>query len=173
MVFFFIQVIVLIRQAILTERQWLQLDKDYRRPESERTQPEPMANRPYLNRLWMRLRRSMATISYCPSFVRRKQNWKWGVPAMALRDEFIQDRSMDSPFEPVPDAQRLKYDFVFGRYLGLCLIRFLARVVDVTNTTLVLLAIGTVLFYIWSNIVHDDPIWLAWSWLFIGWFHFL
>ncbi len=174
MVFFFIQVIVLIRQAILTERQWLQLDKDYRRPESERTQPEPMADRPYLNRFWMRIRRSNGYISLLPFFRSQKTELEVGrAYFMALRDEFILDRSMDAPFEPVPEAQRLKYDFVFGRYLGLCLIRFLARVVDVTNTTLILLAIGTVLFYVWGNIVNDDPILLSWSWLFIGWFHFL
>lgn len=174
MVFFFIQVIVLIRQAIITERQWLELDKDYRRPEAERVQQESMADRPYLNRLWMKLRRSNGYISLLPFF--RSQKTELEVSRayfMALRDEFIQDRSMDPPFEPVPEAQRLKYDFVFGRYLGLCLIRFLARVVDVTNTTLVLLALGTIVFYVWSNIVNDDPVWLAWSWLFIGWFHFL
>jgi hypothetical protein len=174
MVFFFIQVIVLIRQAIITERQWLELDKDYRRPEAERVQQESMADRPYLNRLWMKLRRSNGYISLLPFF--RSQKTEMEVSRAyfkALRDEFIQDRSMDPPFEPVPEAQRLKYDFVFGRYLGLCLIRFLARVVDVTNTTLVLLALGTILFYVWSNIVNDDPVWLAWSWLFIGWFHFL
>ena len=174
MVFFFIQVVVLIRQAIRTERRWLELDKDYRRPESESAQPQPMMERSYLNRMWTRLRHSNGYISLLPFFRSEKTEQEVGRAYFkALRDEFIQDRSMDPPFAPAPEAQRLKYDFVFGRYLGLCLIRFLSRVVDVTNITLILLAIGTLLFYGWSLVIHEDPMLLSWSWLWIGWFHFL
>jgi Ca2+-binding EF-hand superfamily protein len=177
MVFFFIQVVVLIRQALKTEAKWLELDKDYRRPETERHQSQSLAirsaNRSTVHRLWVKLRYSNGYISLLPFFRSEKDELDVGRAYFkALRDEFIEDRSVDPPFDPVPESQRLKYDFVFGRYLGLCLVRFLARVVDVTNTTLIILAIGTVLFYLWSRVVDEDAELIAWSWLLVGWSNF-
>mmetsp|Transcript_22261 Transcript_22261/g.36856 ORF Transcript_22261/g.36856 Transcript_22261/m.36856 type:complete len:720 (-) Transcript_22261:63-2222(-) len=174
MIFFFVQVVVLIRQALKTEQQWLSLDKDYRRPEAEQYQQDTGANDNALRRSWRKLRHSNAYISLLPHLRSEKRELEVDRAFFkALRDEFILDRSLEPPFAPVSESQRLKYDFVFGRYLGLCLVRFLARVVDVTNTTLILLAMGTVLMFAWSLVVEEDPIILAWSWLAVSWISFL
>lgn len=173
MIFFFIQVVVLIRQALRTERQWLELDKDYRRPEAEQYQHDTGANHSAVRKFWRKLRHSNAYISLLPHLRSEKRELDVDRAYFkALRDEFILDRSLEPPFAPVSESQRLKYDFVFGRYLGLCLVRFLARVVDVTNTTLLLLAFGTLLIYLWSLIVDENPIMLAWSWLGVSWVTF-
>jgi Ca2+-binding EF-hand superfamily protein len=177
MVFFFIQVLVLIRQATLTEKYWLELDNDYRRPESTILPAVPSTHSTFwIVRMWRTLRHSNGYCSLLPFFrSARAEREVDRVYFKALRDEFILDRDMDHPpFTPVPPEQRLSYDFVFGRYLGLCLIKYLARVVDVTNTTLILLAIGTIVFYAWSHfLLDDDPILLSWSWLGLGWLHLL
>jgi Ca2+-binding EF-hand superfamily protein len=174
MIFFFVEVIVLIRQALRTERQWLELDKDYRRPEGEQIQQDSGVSGNPIQRFWRKLRHSNAFVSLLPHLRSGKRELEVDRAYFkALRDEFILDRSLEPPFAPVPESQRLKYDFVFGRYLGLCLVRFLARVVDVTNTTLILLAFGTVLMFVWSLVIDEDPIILAWSWLAVSWISFL
>ena len=175
MVVFFIQVLVLIRQALKTEALWRQLDREIRFPEtalhslSSSTLGQPSADKfnddednlwihsfGPLIRFWRNLRLSNSFISLFPYFRNEEEELKVNrMYFRALRQEFILERSIDPPFEPLPPNQQIDPSFSFGRYLGLCLVKFLANVVEVGAVTLVLFLVGDVMYFAYCRLVQE------------------
>ena len=103
MVFFFIQVLVLIRQAMANERQWIALDREHNTMTSI-----TQSSRNRLKEYWAKMRHANSFVSLLP-FFRNTENEKEvdRIYFRALRNEFLLDRDMNAPFSPSPASQRL------------------------------------------------------------------
>lgn len=169
MVFFFLQVLVLIRQAMVNERQWIALDRETDE-QNKSTSTTPSVRLQKLKERWAEMRYNNSFISLLP-FFRNTQN-ESAVDRMyfrALRQEFLLDRDMEADFAPTHESQRLNDDFNFGRYLGLCLVQFLSRIVDVSRWTLAFFALASVVAYGYILLVQEQMMILAWTWLGLEW----
>jgi hypothetical protein len=131
MIFFVCQVLVLVKEAAQTEKEWTALDRLCRlHPEDVTTaasvrgaiQTGPSRGNSF-SALMPLLRNNDAE---------EKED---ELIFKALRFEFILERSSEAPFEPVPEEKRIENDFNFGRYLSLSLTHLLTHVVEVRIVT--------------------------------------
>eukprot|EP00546_Thalassionema_frauenfeldii_P018588 CAMPEP_0178906048 /NCGR_PEP_ID=MMETSP0786-20121207/6616_1 /TAXON_ID=186022 /ORGANISM="Thalassionema frauenfeldii, Strain CCMP 1798" /LENGTH=815 /DNA_ID=CAMNT_0020577727 /DNA_START=54 /DNA_END=2498 /DNA_ORIENTATION=+ len=184
MVFYMVQALVLIHQALQTEAMWVKFDKEYLAKEMSTTHDasnKVQAQRTEgsaTNNSNVAVLSASTSVSwwhrifyFCSPYQKEQHLQVDQAYFNALREEFLADRSSRPPFAPShQNVDASPADFNFGRYLGLCLVRFCARVVDVTNTTLSVMAVGTALWYVYSTyVLLGHPVALAWSWLSLGW----
>lgn len=184
MVFYMIQALALIHQALHTEAMWVKFDKEYRAKEMSTTNDASNEVQAQLTDGSATNNGNVAVLSastsvlwwhrifyFCSPSQKEQQRQVDQAYFNALREEFLADRSSRPPFAPShQNAADSSADFNFGRYLGLCLVRYCARIVDVTNTTLSVMAVGTALWYVYSTyVLLGHPVALAWSWLALGW----
>jgi len=168
MVFFFVQVVVLIRQAMWMEEQWHKMDR-----EKMNDVPVTFKSRVYSG-CWTKLRHSNSFLALFPFFRNLGDEAKLARTYFyILRQEFILDRSLEYPFLPAPESQQVNQDFNFGRYLGFCLVNFLTHIVEVKNTTLLFFAFASLVAYGYILLVQEDMWIVAWSWLVLEWVVFI
>ena len=168
----------MIRQALKTEALWRQLDREIRFPEtalhslSSSTLGQPSADKfnddednlwihsfGPLIRFWRNLRLSNSFISLFPYFRNEEEELKVNrMYFRAMRDEFILERSLEPPFDPLPVSQRIDPMFNFGRYLGLCQVKFLAQIVEVDTITLLLFAVGAIAYFFFCRLVQGKTL---------------
>lgn len=161
MVFFVLQVLVLVREAMDTESRWIQMDYDARG-----LSPQSIATE------WEGRNRRQAIWKLLPGFRRarkRKQAEEDLVMFYSMRKEFLLDRNVEPPFAPA--AEQLPADFAFGRYLSVCLGTMLAHVVEVSNATWMLFAIGSCLYAGLHWILEVEGLVIVW--MTTGWFVFV
>lgn len=153
MVFFVIQVLMLIREAGEQQREWNKIEDDIRHQrdshramftQSEQDQMHALHRRRWYTfcctRLWSNQRAVMA---------REEAVYR------ALRREFVLDRGLDPPFQPRGDEHRVEPTFNFARYLGLAQIHILSHAVEVQKGTWMCFALGGVVFYIIAVLVEQ------------------
>ncbi|CAB9508822.1 Troponin C, isoform 1 [Seminavis robusta] len=89
-----------------------------------------------------------------------------------LRHEFVVERSLDPPF--LPHEQNLVPDeFDFGRYLCVCMYHELGHIVHLQIHTWVILGVITAIFWMIALVVEDQLEWFSWIWVGTGWLVFL
>jgi hypothetical protein len=132
MIFFVCQVLVLVKEAAQTEKEWIDLDRLCRlRPEDVTT---AASVRGAIHG------RGVARVSSFSALIPLLRNNDALVNEdelifKALRSEFILERSSEAPFQPAPEEKRIENDFNFGRYLSLSLTHLLTHVVEVRILT--------------------------------------
>ena len=87
-----------------------------------------------------------------------------------LRKEFILDRSSFEPFEPAPESTRVGPEFDFGLYLSHCHTHLLEEIVDIKPPALLFFAFGVVVYFGYFTLAGGNHDFLAWTWVFIGYF---
>lgn len=73
-----------------------------------------------------------------------------------IRKDFLLERSVDPPFEPATDANRVADDFNFGRYLSICLGHTLGHVVHVKIATWAFFGLVTIFFYAFLIMIENS-----------------
>ena len=73
----------------------------------------------------------------------------------ALRREFILDRNLEPPFQPMDKEKRVQETFNFGRYLGLAQIHILSHIVHIPFSVWAFFAVSAVAFYGLAMLVHE------------------
>ena len=87
----------------------------------------------------------------------------------ALALEFVLERSIEPPFQPAEESQRVPSDFPFGRYMSICLGSNMARGVHVKPLSWGFFVIATLCFYEFMMLLHNDFVVISWVWSGIGW----
>eukprot|EP00980_Cylindrotheca_fusiformis_P020327 scaffold7344_cov145-Cylindrotheca_fusiformis.AAC.25 len=87
-----------------------------------------------------------------------------------FREEFMLERSVEYPFEPLPPEARVDIDFNFGSYLVRCNTKVLESIIDIKPSALILIACGVVCYYGFAMLVGGKVIILAWTWVLCGFF---
>jgi len=82
----------------------------------------------------------------------------------ALRQEFIEERSLQTPFEPSPPGIRVSEAFNFARYLGMCFGKVVGHSVNIETNMWVILAILNIAFYFVVKSLDYDLTNIAWAW---------
>ncbi|GMH60646.1 hypothetical protein TL16_g03094 [Triparma laevis f. inornata] len=163
MIFFVVQVIVLVRLGTESEAQWLALDRACQDP----------------NTLEHLLEGNHAHGRVSPAPVpglgisaesKKKQAIEDQKLFHALREEFIKNRDVMYPFKQEGKDSQIAKDFNYGRYLSMCMGETLAEVVEVSVPTWACMGVLASLFYILMLIVEDDTRILAWAMCACGWF---
>jgi hypothetical protein len=148
MIFFVVQVLVLVQEAGESEVDWLEMDRKARDPDANWAE-RAESYRQHQQQSFLR--------SYTSLLFRNKGLEKEDDLLLfkALRDEFVLDRDLDYPFRP--SEQRVDQDnFNFGRYLSACMGGLLTHVVEVTITTWLFFALATVVYYVYALLVHEN-----------------
>mmetsp|Transcript_51930 Transcript_51930/g.155858 ORF Transcript_51930/g.155858 Transcript_51930/m.155858 type:complete len:681 (-) Transcript_51930:308-2350(-) len=140
MIFFLVQVIVALNQALTHEKKWLQMDAMSQDIE-------------YVTKLRAQNSSNM------------DHETRELLVFASLRDEFIKERSIEPPFSPSQGKDRIPDDFNFGRYLSICLCKTLAHSVHVNIITWVFYALLTVLLYAVWLLEGYNLVTLAWTWV--------
>lgn len=143
MIFFVIQVLVLVQGAIRTEREWIHMDRKAR----------------------LR-RRSSQTAS-------NEEDDAYQRLFEALRHEFLLERDVEPDFQPAPESHRVPDDFSFGRYLSICLGNLLTHTVEVKSASWIFFAVTTIAYYLVCLSVEENEKVLVWTWVGMGWAVFL
>uniref|UniRef100_A0A7S1VF95 EF-hand domain-containing protein n=1 Tax=Grammatophora oceanica TaxID=210454 RepID=A0A7S1VF95_9STRA len=190
MVFFFLQVVILIRHAMENEKHWQSMDRDLLSVHFAVGGGGAKSNKNGANDLssvssnlggggggskgvrsiWSTMREKNSFLSLLPFFRNTKlEEQEDAYYFYALRKEFLLDRNLEYPFEPTSEGQRLNPDFNFGRYLGLSLVAFLTNIVDVSNMTLVFFCLTSLIGYVYVILVDENLVILAWTWLGLAW----
>jgi hypothetical protein len=147
MIFFVVQVLVLIQEAGESEQDWLEMDRKARDPDvnwAERAQ------------LYQQHQQQSFLQSYTSLLFRNKAVEKQEDLLLfkALRDEFVLDRDLDYPFRP--SEQLVDETFNFGRYLSACMGSLMTQVVEVTIKAWLFFAVATVMYYGYALLVHEN-----------------
>lgn len=132
MVFFVLQVLILMYDAMKTETEWLDFEREAKNPLASQRMAQ-RAREYYENRDTHAMTRNV-----CREMVSLLPGMRGGnlelheneILYKSLRDEFILERHIDPPFLPIPEANRLDKDFNFGRYLSIGLGQMLAQTVN-------------------------------------------
>jgi hypothetical protein len=131
MIFFVCQVLVLVKEAAQTEKEWIALDRLCRlHPEDVTTAASvrgAIRTGPSRSNSFAAL---MPILRNIDLEVKEDE-----LIFKALRSEFILERSSEAPFAPVPEDKRIDNDFNFGRYLSLSLTHALTHAVEVRIVT--------------------------------------
>lgn len=159
MITFVAQVLILVAEAMQTEKEWTEMDKAARDP-SLLEEWERRAESYYESNK-QRRRQSFASARETTSFLpflrsRADQRREDQVLFKALRDEFLLERSPQYPFHPAPEEKRVSDDFNFGRYLGINQGGLLAHVVEVSIVTWSIYAMLTVVYYLYVLMVNEN-----------------
>jgi hypothetical protein len=72
------------------------------------------------------------------------------------RKDFLLERSVEPPFEPATDENRVADDFNFGRYLSICLGHTLGHVVEVKIVTWAFFGLVTIFFYVFLIVIGNS-----------------
>jgi hypothetical protein len=159
MVFFVIQVLVLVKEASQTEKMWLEYERSVVSFNAEHNNEQQHS----LNSLGAPPVYP-ASLSAAGIVLRWIQSYGERLPLTgqhvllffkALRDEFVLDRELEHPFQP--STKKMDKDFNFGRYLGVCQSILLQKVVHVKIFTWVLFALGVVVYYLFVLLVDCNP----------------
>jgi calmodulin len=164
MIFFVIQVIVLVKLGTESEAQWLALDRACQDPGTlelmlegshahGRVSPPPLTG-PGLG---------------ITHETKKRQAIEDQKLFHALRQEFILNRDVKYPFKPEDKESQVGKDFNYGRYLSMCMGETLAEVVEVSVPTWACMGVLASLFYLLMLVVKDDTRILAWSMCACGW----
>ena len=151
MISFVFQVIVLLREASETEKQWLEMDKACRghqtdwAPTADEIKATAEVDKTYWYTRFFPLLRN-----------KEQETVKDRVLYQTLRNEFILDRGYDYPFEPAPQDKRVSDNFNFGRYLALAQTHGLMHVVEVQKYTWAWFAAGTLAYYCLAVAVQEN-----------------
>lgn len=152
MVFFVFQVLILIQEASLTEKQWEELDALAKMPNSRISVSFVSQS--------MRgaLLKKDSVLSFCFPQLRdrnteRNQNH---LIFKALREEFLLERTLEHPFDPISEEKRIDPDFNFGRYLSLAQAYTLTRIVEVEDKTWLFFGFLVVVFYGFCELVDRN-----------------
>ncbi|CAB9510770.1 Troponin C, isoform 1 [Seminavis robusta] len=89
-----------------------------------------------------------------------------------LRHEFVVERSLDPPFLP-HDQNCVPDEFDFGRYLSICLCHELGHIVHLKIPTWIFLGGVTAVFYVIALFVENRLESFVWIWVCTGWLFFL
>lgn len=159
MVFFVMQVLILVQEAMQTEDTWMSFEKAARDPAMAETWGQ-RAQSYYEDGVESRRQSFNAArdISHLlPMFRHRKrQHREDQIMFKALRDEFIVERAPDYPFSPAPESRRVSSDFNFARYLSMSLGTMLSQVVEVNIITWFTFAVLTVVYYLYCVLVNEN-----------------
>jgi len=174
MVLFVLQVFTLVYEAMRVERMWLHTERLVRHEHLDNHDWGKEAADFYhetLARTHQRFSRLRELGDLIPVLrpKRGRQGWEDLVLFKNLRDEFIQERSMDPPFRPTDILHQVDDDFNFGRYLSLCMSQLLTNVVHVSVFTWFNVAVCTVIYYGYSLAVDNSMEVLSWTWVAIAW----
>jgi len=120
MIIFVIQVLVLAKQGMNTEREWLKMERKCH-------------NSAYI-----------AKITTNPEGRDDEKQLLYH----ALREEFINERSMDPPFLPTSIEHRVPADFNFGRYLSISLGNTAAHIVHLHESSWAFFIFFTIVVYV-------------------------
>ena len=159
MIFFVVQVLVLVAAATDTEKQWIEMDKTARDP-SLLEEWERRAESYYDDSKAKRRRsfQKAREVTGLLPFIRdqKAQTKEDQILFKALRDEFVLERSPHYPFHPAPEEKRVSSDFNFGRYLGMNQGSMLTQVVEVSIITWTFYALLTVIYYVYVILVNEN-----------------
>lgn len=157
MVFFVLQVLVLVREAMETEARWIEMDHKARALSSG-----------YIGWDGQRRRRSIWRLLPGCRQLQQQQDDDF-MMFYAMRKEFLLDRNVEPPFAPADE--QLPDDFAFGRYLSVCLGSMLAHVVEVSTATWMLFAALSCVYAALHWYLSVDG--LVVVWISTGWFVFM
>ena len=159
MIFFVVQVLILVAAAMDTENEWIDMDRAARDPalvEEWGRRAESYCDHNKAERR-QSFRRAREVTSLLPGMRDRKaQRQEDLILFKALRDEFLLERSPIYPFHAAPDDRRVSPDFNFGRYLGINQGSLLAQVGEVSIITWTFFAFLTVIYYIYVVSVNAN-----------------
>ena len=146
MVFFVIQVLIMIREASITERQWEEMDA---LAKEERNSSCGLSMTGVSQSMQRQFFQKDNMFALCfPRFRNREADRaQMHISFKALREEFLLERSLDDPFDPATADQRVESDFNFGRYLSLAQARTISRIVEVDLKTWLFFGIIIVVFF--------------------------
>ncbi len=150
MIFFVLQVIILVRLGTQSEEQWLTLDRACQDPTVLKKILQSSADDPELSRHEKHIIEDQKLF-------------------YALREEFLLNREVIPPFKPEDEEMRAPKDINYGRYLSMCMGETLAEVVEVSVSTWACMGLLASLFYILMLAVKDNTRILAWFMCSCGW----
>lgn len=148
MVFFVIQVLVLVQEAGETEQEFLAMERAVRDPDANWTERAASCQQ---HRLHQSFLRSYTSLLFRNKAVEKEEDL---LLFKAVRDEFVLDRDLDYPFRP--SEERVDENFNFGRYLSACMGSILTSVVQVNIITWLFFAAATVVYYGYALLVHEN-----------------
>lgn len=168
MVFFVFQVLILIKEASETEKQWDEMDLLIKAGKSRSR--KSMAARQSTREAFMDEKKERL-LAYCFPQLRnkKKEQRRMHFIFKALREEFLLERSLEPSFAPAPHDRRVEDDFDFGRYLALAQARTLTRIVEVEERTWMLFGIGIIVFFAICLLANRDVELISWIWVGLGW----
>jgi hypothetical protein len=148
MVFFVVQVLVLVHEAGETEQEFLAMERAVRDPDANWAERAASCQQ---HRLQQSLLRSYTSLLFRNKAVEKEEDL---LLFKAVRDEFVLDRDLDYPFRP--SEERVDENFNFGRYLSACMGSVLTSVVQVNIITWLFFAAATVVYYGYALLVHEN-----------------
>mmetsp|Transcript_30078 Transcript_30078/g.66603 ORF Transcript_30078/g.66603 Transcript_30078/m.66603 type:complete len:717 (-) Transcript_30078:73-2223(-) len=173
MVLFVLLVLKLVSDGMKTEEEYHELDRETRDPQHiakcvDRVAQAEQTPVPFLRRC------KLLFTSAFPS-IRSRRNASVAdlLHFYALRREFILERSVEPPFQPAAEKNRVPEDFAFGRYLSISLGHTLAHSVHLGMTTWLCIALFTILFFFVMMAAEAQVVILAWVWAGLGLLLFL
>lgn len=149
MVFFVIQVLILMYGAMKTEEEWLDMETQVRNPTTGHDMQE-RAQAYYENEDTQEKNANVCyeMMSLIPGMRRNNLELHENeILYKSLRDEFILERAVEPPFKPSPEQSRVENDFNFGRYQGICLGQMLGQVVNLHTTLWYSFMLASVIYY--------------------------
>lgn len=159
MIFFVVQVLILVSQAMDTERKWVEMDKAARDPSlmeewDRRAESYYETNKAKRRKSMQSARELTALLPFMRD--NKAQGREDLILFKALRDEFMTERSPHHPFPPASMEKRVSPDFNFGRYLGINQGSLLAQVVEVSIVTWTIYAVLTLVYYCYVLSVNES-----------------
>ena len=160
MVFFVIQVLIMIQVADKQDHRWFEMDEhigmEHTSMELTPTEMEEIqrilygkeSRRPWYSILGDRL--CFSSNRHRETAQKRREEMIFRL----LRREFILDRSLSAPFRPTDPAKRLSGTFPFGRYLALAQVHVLSHVIEVQLGTWGLFAFMTCIFFVVAIVLN-------------------
>ena len=158
MIYFVVQVIVLVTLGTQSELEWLALDRAVQDPPTLKKIMEGHAGLEEMDSFWSWTRIALN---------RRKRHVEDQIYFWSLRQEFILDRGLFPPFEP--DKDHVSKDFNYGRYLSMSMGETLAEVVEVTVTTWICVGVTASIFFLIMFAVEENERIMGWIIVFCGW----
>jgi Ca2+-binding EF-hand superfamily protein len=100
---------------------------------------------------------------------RRREHTEDQILFHILRQEFIKNRDMMSPYEPERLEDRVSKSFNYGRYLSMCMGETLAEVVEVSISTWACMGLLASAFYVVMLLAEDNTAFLSWFMVGCAW----
>jgi len=165
MILFVTQVMLLVKDGIKKEREWLEMEYKCRsRKQMEIAELNVAQESDKHNPLNIRsyIRSTVTAIS--PSLrLRQNQTDADQLQYEVFRREFLLERNTTT-FEPTDENHRVPESFNFARYLSLSLGQTLAHSVHLNISTWIMIAALDVFFYVLVVLLREHMVQLAWAW---------